>query len=84
LARFCAKRKIRAGLCLKDALFSPHLTLSRLKSAPPPEMKNLVQAKAAERFGEFPVTAFTLFRSLLRPAGAIHEPVENYPLGGEL
>jgi 2'-5' RNA ligase len=83
------KRKIdevlrsRAGLRLKDEPFSPHLTLSRLKCALPPDMRDLVRANAAVRFGEFPVTAFTLFRSLLRPTGAIHEPVERYLLGGE-
>jgi 2'-5' RNA ligase len=55
--------------------------------AEPPEspsrhLKNLVQTKNAACFGEVPVTAFTLYRSFLRPAGAIHEPVETYPLKG--
>jgi 2'-5' RNA ligase len=72
-----------AGLDLEDGSFSPHLTLSRLRKPASLELKNLVQTKAAERFGEFPVTAFTLFRSFLRPTGAIHEPVETYPLAGE-
>jgi 2'-5' RNA ligase len=72
-----------AGLDLKDGSFSPHLTLSRLRKPASQELKNLVQTKAAEGFGELPVTAFTLFRSFLRPTGAIHEPVETYPLAGE-
>jgi 2'-5' RNA ligase len=72
-----------AGLDLEDGSFSPHLTLSRLRKPASQELKNLVQTKAAEEFGEFPVTAFTLFRSFLRPTGAIHEPVETYPLAGE-
>jgi 2'-5' RNA ligase len=72
-----------AGLDLEDGSFSPHLTLSRLRKPASQELKNLVQTKAAEGFGEFPVAAFTLFRSFLRPTGAVHEPVETYPLAGE-
>jgi 2'-5' RNA ligase len=71
-----------AGLDLKDGRFSPHLTLSRLKAKPSLELKTAIQSRAAERFGEIPVTAFTLFRSILRPTGAIHESIETYPLGG--
>ncbi|WP_298031849.1 RNA 2',3'-cyclic phosphodiesterase [uncultured Desulfovibrio sp.] len=69
-----------AGLNLKDEPYSPHLTLSRLKKTPSRELKDAVKARIAERFGEIPVASFTLFRSLLRPTGAIHEAVETYPL----
>ena len=65
---------------MKEESFSPHVTLSRLKNALSPALKKQVQAKAAEQFGEFSVTGFTLFRSILRPSGAIHEPVERYKL----
>jgi 2'-5' RNA ligase len=71
-----------AGLDLKNETFSPHLTLSRLKKAPSRELKDAVKAKVAECFGEMPVTSFTLFRSLLRPTGAVHEAVETYPMEG--
>ena len=69
-----------AGLNLEDERFSPHLTLSRLKKSPSRDLKSLVQTKSAVSFGEMPVTAFTLFRSFLRPAGAVHERMETYPL----
>jgi 2'-5' RNA ligase len=69
-----------AGLSLPDTPFSPHLTLTRLKKPPSPKLKTLVQEKSAERFGEMPVTAFTLFRSYLYRSGAIHEPLERYAL----
>jgi len=72
--------RVSAGLNLKDESFAPHLTLSRLKKSLSPALKTLIQAKAAERYGEFPVTGFTLFRSFLRASGAIHESVETYPL----
>jgi 2'-5' RNA ligase len=59
-----------------------NLTLSRLKTAPSRELKDAVKAKVAECFGEITVTSFTLFRSLLRPTGAVHEAVETYPMEG--
>jgi 2'-5' RNA ligase len=78
------KARVDEALCLpagpKEETFSPHLTLSRLKSSVSPALKKQVQAKTAQRFGEFQVTGFTLFRSLLRPSGAIHEAVERFPL----
>jgi 2'-5' RNA ligase len=82
--------RFRAGPDLKDEPFSPHLTLSRLKHMTPKgrrnpdirELRNIVQTRAAEHFGEIPVTSFTLFRSLLRPTGAVHEAVETYQLEG--
>ncbi|MDR0239310.1 MAG: RNA 2',3'-cyclic phosphodiesterase [Deltaproteobacteria bacterium] len=72
---------VSAGLHLKDESFSPHLTLSRLKSPVSPALKAQVQERTAVRLGEFTVTGFTLFRSFLQPAGAIHESVERYSLG---
>jgi 2'-5' RNA ligase len=71
-----------SGLNPEDARFLPHLTLSRLKESLLQDMKSLVQAKNAEFFGEVPVTEFTLFRSFLCPTGAVHEPMEIYPLEG--
>lgn len=69
-----------AGLSLPDESFSPHVTLTRLKKAPPPALKTPVREKSGESFGEMPVTSFTLFRSYLHRSGAIHEPVERYAL----
>ncbi|MDR3175301.1 MAG: RNA 2',3'-cyclic phosphodiesterase [Desulfovibrio sp.] len=66
------------GLNAEEASFSPHLTLSRFKNLDVSEKQ--IQEKSGEGFGEFTVAAFTLFRSFLRPAGAVHEPVERYPL----
>jgi 2'-5' RNA ligase len=71
---------VSAGLSLQNESFSPHFTLSRLKKSASPALKTQVTAEAATQFGEFSVTSFTLFRSLLRPTGAIHESVEKYPL----
>ena len=76
--------RVEAGLSLKEESFSPHLTLSRLKKPASPALKAQIQAKSTERFGDFSVIDFTLFRSFLRPSGAIHEPIERYPLNTAL
>jgi len=67
-----------AGLSLAEERFFPHITLSRLKTPAPGSLKKTVREKAAERFGETAVAGFTLFRSILAPSGAVHEPVERY------
>ncbi|MCL1986062.1 MAG: RNA 2',3'-cyclic phosphodiesterase [Betaproteobacteria bacterium] len=67
-------------LSLDEKDYSPHVTLSRLKKPISPPLKSLVQENAAAHFGTMDVTDFVLFRSLLRPAGAIHEPVERHRL----
>jgi len=67
-------------LDVDEKMYSPHVTLSRLKKPISPSLKNLVQENAAEDFGTADVTEFVLFRSLLRPSGAIHELVERYQL----
>ena len=72
--------RVAAGLNLEEESFTPHLTLSRLKTSIPRTLKEQVQEKAVERFGTFHATGFTLFRSFLRPAGAIHAPVERYTM----
>ena len=72
--------RVSASLHLEEEAFTPHLTLCRLKTSVTQAFKAQVQEKAAERFGSFHATGFTLFRSFLRPAGAIHEPVERYPM----
>ncbi|MDR1367529.1 MAG: RNA 2',3'-cyclic phosphodiesterase [Candidatus Accumulibacter sp.] len=66
------------GSSLEEASFSPHFTLSRLKGASPPTLKIQAREASEEMFGEMRASAFTLFRSHLRPSGAIHEAVERY------
>lgn len=66
------------GLSPDEKEYSPHVTLSRLRGLVSQPLKNLVRENAAEHFGAMDVTEFTLFRSLPRPSGAIHEPVEKY------
>ncbi len=62
--------------------FHPHLTLGRVKSgsAPREAMAELERVKDAE-FGEMPVRKITLFRSTLRPDGAVYSVLAEGALG---
>jgi 2'-5' RNA ligase len=81
------KRKVDEALCvaaslrLEDTPFSPHFTLSRLREMPPKPLKNRIKEMVDEVFGEMRANGFTLFRSHLRPSGAVHEVLERYSLG---
>lgn len=67
--------------------FRPHVTVGRWRRPAPRELR-LRQALARWRdheFGRFRVDEVTLFRSTLRPGGAIHSPLGRFPLkpGGD-
>jgi RNA 2',3'-cyclic 3'-phosphodiesterase len=60
--------------------FSPHLTLARLGNQRR-DLDEFLAEHAGFAAGPFPVPGFHLYRSTLRPEGALHEIVESYPLG---
>jgi len=67
------------GLEAEYGGFSPHITLSRMRTG----ISGVLRAQAADyRFASenFTVTSFTLFQSVLSPAGASHFPLERYRL----
>lgn len=65
--------------------FSPHLTLGRFSGAlRPPDREKLTAALADSRFarlGSFTAEALTLFRSDLKPGGAIYTRLSTAALG---
>jgi RNA 2',3'-cyclic 3'-phosphodiesterase len=61
--------------------YSPHLTLARFPTRPRDDLDRFLAAYAAFEVGQFVVSGFHLYRSTLRPQGALHEIVESYPLG---
>ena len=72
-----------AGLPLERRRFRPHVTIARLDPSGPPEHERL--ARFLSRWESFPspsftVTDFGLWRSTLRPKGAIHDELARYPL----
>jgi RNA 2',3'-cyclic 3'-phosphodiesterase len=59
--------------------YSPHLTLARFPTRPH-GLDAFFAEHAGFDSGWFEVTAFHLYRSTLRPQGALHEIVESFPL----
>jgi 2'-5' RNA ligase len=60
--------------------FSPHLTLARFPPRPHRDLDRFLAEHSGFDGGRFVVSAFHLYRSTLRPEGALHEIVESYPL----
>ncbi|MGB8299320.1 MAG: RNA 2',3'-cyclic phosphodiesterase [Polyangia bacterium] len=61
-------------------VFSPHLTLARFPTGPRHDLDRFLAEHAGFEGGRFVVSSFHLYRSTLRPQGALHEIVESYPL----
>lgn len=75
---------VRFGVPAETQPFRGHLTIGRVRS--PRALATLAAALRAE--GDEPLGArwrareMVIFRSLLRPTGAVHEPVARLALGG--
>ena len=69
---------LHAGLAPDKGRFTPHITLRRIKSPVPDAVRRFVKTRAATALGGFSVRSFALFRSELRPEGAIHTLEERY------
>ncbi len=66
--------------------YHPHVTLSYLRpgSFDQRELEAAVAQSAQFRSDPFEVTEIALFRSHLRPDGAVHDVLERYPLSAAL
>lgn len=73
-----------AGLQTERRRFRPHVTITRLPHRMTGDetaaLLRFLGTYAAAPLPSFPARALTLFRSHLRPDGAIHEPLADYPL----
>ena len=69
---------VRAGLEPERRVYSPHITLARLKRGSGPVRAFLEQPVA--RMAPFPVDSFGLYESQLTPEGAVYSLIERYPL----
>ena len=69
-----------AGLPPADQPFRPHLTLARLKGAPPHQVRRFV-AETAVDLGPFVVDRFELVESRLSEAGPAYRVVRGVGLG---
>ena len=60
--------------------FSPHLTLARFPTRPSRDLDRFLAEHVGFDSGRFMVSNLHLYRSTLRPQGALHEIVESYLL----
>jgi 2'-5' RNA ligase len=69
-----------AGISPEERVFSPHITIARLKETPLDEVTALEERKNLFSAGPFPVDEFYLYSSILSRAGAIHMREATYRL----
>lgn len=71
---------MRCGLPPELRKYTPHVTLARLKNAPPGEVQGFVERHALFRAAPFVVSRFGLIASYSTKAGPIYEDQAEYPL----
>lgn len=73
------------GFPAENRIFRPHLTIGRWRH--PMGVQQQLEGKLKRwknfEFGEFSVDEVVLFRSVLRPDGAVYRPLKAVPLAGE-
>ncbi len=72
---------VRAGFAPEARKFRPHVTLARLKGAPPDRVATFLAEHGLFAEPPFPIQGFTLFASHLARTGASYAPEIRYPLG---
>lgn len=70
----------RAGQLPEGRKFSPHITLARLKDAPPSRVQDFLAGNALFRAPPFAVESFALYSSHLSRHGAQYRAEAEYPL----
>jgi 2'-5' RNA ligase len=66
------------GFPLEKRQFTPHLTLGRVRSSLGREaLRQSLQTMALPEFGQFQVQHLVLYRSTLRPQGALYTPLRR-------
>lgn len=70
---------LACGIPQEERPFSPHITLARLKMAPPGAADRFLHQQK-QTLSPFAVQEFTLFQSRLTPQGALHTPLRVFPL----
>ncbi len=75
-----ASALMRAGCAPDRRRFTPHVTLARLKPAPPAHVRDWLEANSLFRADPVAVTGFTLFQSHLSQSGAQYQALREFPL----
>ncbi len=81
VASWIDARAEAGGFVRESRPYSPHLTLGRFAESAR-RIPVLPELPAALAGASIPVERFVLFRSILGPQGALHEPLADFPLLG--
>lgn len=75
----------KIGYPPEEKPFSPHLTIGRVRSQsePPALLRSLLEQSQAARLGAADIHAVHLYRSELKPGGAIYSHLCSAPLGDQ-
>ncbi len=67
---------------VEDRPFSPHLTLGRVRSPRgKADLSRAVETRKGQEWGKFQAQEVILFRSELKPSGAVYTKLKEFPLG---
>lgn len=70
----------RQGLAAEERKFHPHVTLARLRGAPPDRIGRFLEANGLLMSPPFPVGEFVLYDSIRGNDGAVYRELHRYPL----
>ncbi len=70
----------QVGLVAETRPYAPHIKLASLRARSQRRLRSFLAANANYRGEPFTVRYFALIESHLSPAGAVHEPLVDYPL----
>lgn len=80
MARLLADRCERLGFPREKRPYHPHVTLARIKRAPPATLGAFVRARASLELGDVTLSALTLFRSDTRATGPVYTELGSVSL----
>lgn len=80
LADKCEQAVRAAGVDPEKRKFLPHVTVARLKGAPPGAVQDWIRRHGLFRAPDFEVTHFTLFSTALKHTGAVYTAERRYIL----
>ncbi len=71
---------LQFGIKPEEREFSPHITLGRIKEAPPKDIASVLEKYKNIQFGKMIVDNIILYKSTLRPQGSLYEPLVEIKL----
>lgn len=80
LARVIEDKLYAVSIPREKKRFRPHLTLGRVRKPCIADWKAVLERAADHDWPAFSVNEFTLWQSILDPAGAVHTPLARYQL----